>query len=133
MGDAEADRQRTQDKYEYFRGLSLEEINAHLTGLNERIEGVKGHYTGLIGRRRTRIRDEDMQEVMEAFGDLLPMTTNPEVQQEALDAMRAGMATQPQDLTVNRITGLIQSSMLFVAGFENSGVTAIGLGGETVA
>jgi hypothetical protein len=125
---AEPGKESGTDKYEYFRGLTLEQIKAHLDELTEGFGEVKKHYTGPLGRRRTEIREEDMGKILGAFGDFLPMTTNPDVQQEAVEAF--GIETErPEDLTINRITGLTQEVMLFAAGFKNSGIKAMRIDG----
>jgi hypothetical protein len=110
-----------EDRYAYFRGLPLEEIQEHLEGLSGTFDDIRGHYSGPIGRHRKKIKDEDMDALMDAFGDLLPMSLNTAVQQEF------GEGKDPEDLAHTRIIGLTQDVLLFAARFENTGITAFPL------
>lgn len=117
---SETDKGSQDDRYERFGKMTLEEIKEHLAALGETVTGVKKHYEGRLGRLRRELKPDDMDQLMEAFQDLLPMTLNPGVQAEA-----ATGEVPPEELTANRISAMMQDTMLFAARFENSGITAI--------
>lgn len=110
-----------KERYAYFYSLSLEEIREHLDELTESISGVRKSYTGPIGKHRKKIKDEDAKVLTDAFGDLLPMSLNPDVQQEILNST----AEHLEDSTHAKISQLTEDIALFLSRFENTGVTLI--------
>ena len=116
VGGAETYEMRS----ERLRSLSLGEVNGRLDALTGEFEGIVGHYTGPISRFRRNLRPEDMGALNEAMGDLLPLGFNNEVQSQVL-------AADPQadnsGLAFCRIGSLNEGIMLFMARFENSGIT----------
>jgi hypothetical protein len=126
---SETVKETSVDKYEYFRSLSLDEISTHLAGLTQDFHGVQRHYTGLIGRRRSKIKKEDSAALTAVVVDLLPMSTNPEVNQQAL----SDEDVKPEDLVISQITGMTQEVLVFMARFENTGITAFQLPQHTAS
>src|SRR5665213_2314165 len=106
------------DRYEYLRGLSLEEAEAHLAELTAGLTEAEKHYTGPIGSLRRKLNDEDLEQLGAALGDLLPMSTNPLVQQELIDHPELG----PEDLLFYSIASAAWDISGFMSRFKNSGV-----------
>ena len=106
---------------ERLRGLSLAEAEERLSSLEIEYGAVIAKYTGPISKFRRNLRDGDMAILNEAIGDLLPLGLNNEVQGQML-------AADPQadnsGLAFNRVSALTYDIMLFMAKFDNTGVTA---------
>jgi hypothetical protein len=117
------DRPPESDLYEYFRGMSLEEITNHLDELKEELGAVKKYYTGPIRKHIKIIKDDDMDKLSMAIGDLLPMTHNPEVQQEVI----SGDSSESKEPVLWHISDLTMDILTFMTRFDNSGATILRL------
>jgi hypothetical protein len=109
-------------QFERMRRLSLDEVSERLDTLSGQVEDIKAHYIGPIGRFRKKLKPEDMEALGQAFGEILPLSFNHEVQKQLL-------AANPQennsDLTFFRINTLSMELGVFMARFENTGITLI--------
>ncbi|HUB94215.1 MAG TPA: hypothetical protein VMB52_06965 [Verrucomicrobiae bacterium] len=105
---------------ERLRGLPLIEVEERLSALEVEFGGVVASYAGPLSKFRRTLRPNDLAALNEAIGDLLPLGLNGEVQRQIL-------ASDPQadtsGLAFSRITTLSHDVMLFMAKFENTGVT----------
>lgn len=107
---------------ERLRGLSLDEVNKRLDTLIYEFGETVGHYSGPLSRFRRELKPEDLETLTEAMGDLLPFGLNDEVQRQVLTA---DPEADNSGLAFYRIGSLTENIMLFMARFENTGVTLV--------
>jgi hypothetical protein len=103
------------DRYEYFKDLSIQQIIAHLEELRSVFQSIMDRYTSVP---LMAIEEQDTMRLTDIIGDLLPMSMSAHVQEEVL----AAPDIDPEELLFNRINSLQTDILLFLSTFENTGV-----------
>ncbi len=101
---------------EYDTGLNLQEAEERYREVRDEFEKVKSHYSGLFGRFKRNLCEEDNKTLADCTGVLLPLGMKASVQ----DQVRQTQSIE--DTLHYQIGQLHWQIMEYLANFKNSGV-----------
>lgn len=101
----------------YNDNLSLETVRRRYGEVCETYDRVKRNYRGIIRGLRKNMRPEDIEDITECIGVLMPLSMQPSVHSEA-------ELHSPNGL-MRKITETTFDILLFMTRFKNSGVTRV--------
>ena len=104
---------------EYHSGLSLQEAEERFREVRDEFEKVKSHYSGLFGRFKRNLGEEDLKTIADCTGVLLPLGIEASVQDQTRQA-------QSIESTLHYQIGQLTFQMMdYLANFKNTGVTRV--------
>lgn len=103
----------------YNTGLNLQEAEERYRDVRDEFEKVKSHYSGLFGRFKRSLREEDNKTLADCIGVLLPLGTEASVQYQVRQAQSI------EDTLHSQIRQLNWQIMNYLANFKNTGVTRL--------
>jgi predicted transcriptional regulator len=104
---------------EYNSGLNLQEAEERYREVRDEFDKVKSHYSGLLGRFKRNLREEDKKTLTDCIGVLLPLGMEASVQDQVRQVQSI------EDASHYQIGQLSIEIMDYLANFKNTEVTRL--------